>query len=181
MALPPAIDKIWNEMEAVRSKVLNEADGLSQSQADWRPAESEWSIGEILNHLAIAETHTGKLTTKLTREAEAAGVIAPYPTDLAGFEPLPSVSTEGMAAPPAVRPEGGLALSRLLADLRAVRARSRQSIEKIAGLDPRPLRFKHFSLGELNLAQWWMLQASHDAIHLGQIRGVKASPSFPRP
>ena len=86
-----------------------------------------------------------------------------------------------MAAPPAVRPEGGLALSRLLADLRAVRARSRQSIEKIAGLDPRPLRFKHFSLGELNLAQWWMLQASHDAMHLGQIRGVKASPGFPRP
>jgi hypothetical protein len=181
MALPQAVDSIWSEMEAVRAQVLKEVDGLSQAQADWRPAEGEWSIGEILSHLTVAETQTGKLTTKLTREAETAGTLAPYPADVAAFDPIPSppAHMQGMQAPPAVQPERGLPLARLVADMQAVRARSRQSIEKIAGLDPRRLTFNHFALGELNLAQWWMLQARHDAQHLQQSRGVKAARGFP--
>ena len=180
MALPRAIDAIWSDMESVRANVLREVDGLSQAQVDWRPAESEWSIGEVLSHLTGAETQTGKLTTKLTREADAAGALAPYPADLTAFVPVPAASMDGMAAPPAVQPEPSAPVARLLADMQAVRARSRQSMEKIAGLDPRPLRFKHFALGELNLAQWWMLQARHDTAHLEQIRAVKAAPGFPR-
>jgi hypothetical protein len=37
-----------------------------------------------------------------------------------------------------------------------------------------------FALGELNLAQWWMLQARHDRDHLQQLRAIKASPGFPK-
>jgi hypothetical protein len=179
MPLPPALEAVWNDMEAVRAEVLGEAGGLSQRQADWRPTDADWSIGEILHHLLVAETHTGKLTTKLTREAEAAGALAPYPTGLAEFAALPRVPMEGMQAPPAVGPERGLLVARLLDDLAAVRIRSRQSFEKIAALDPRRLTFKHFAFGELNIAQWWMLQASHDAAHLTQMRAVKALPNFP--
>ncbi|MBI3630459.1 MAG: DinB family protein [Candidatus Rokubacteria bacterium] len=180
MVLPRAIDAIWSDMEAVRAEALREVDGLSQAQVDWRPAGTEWSIGEILSHLSVAETQTGKLTTKLTREAEAAGALAPYPADVAAFAPIPAPPMHGMQAPPAVQPERGVPVTRLLADLRAVRARSRQSMEKIAGVDPRPLTFKHFALGELNLAQWWTLQARHDGAHLEQIRAVKVAPGFPR-
>ena len=179
MVLPSATEAIWNRMEAVRAEVLQEARGLNQHQADWRPAASDWSIGEILNHLAVAETNTGKLTTKLTREAEAAGALTPYPTELAEFAALPALPTEGMQAPPIVQPERGLPLARLLDDLAAIRARSRQSFEKIATLDPRRLTFRHFAFGELNIAQWWMLQAHHDAVHLTQMRAVKASSAFP--
>jgi DinB family protein len=179
MTLPLALEALWNRIEGVRGKVLQEARGLSQFQADWRPGAADWSIGEILHHLAVAETHTGKLTTKLVREAEATGVLAPYPAEIVEFAELPPVPVEGMQAPPAVQPERDLPVTRLLADLAAIRARSRQSLEKIAALDPRRLTFKHFAFGELNIAQWWMLQAFHDATHLEQMRAVKASPGFP--
>jgi len=180
MPLPPALEAVWNDMEAVRATVLREAGGLSQRQADWRPSDADWSIGEILHHLLVAETHTGKLTTKLTREAEAAGSLTPYPTGLAEFAALPRVPIEGMQAPPAVGPERGLPVARLLDDLAAVRARSRQSLEKIAALDPRRLTFKHFRLGDMDLGQWWRLQAAHEATHLQQLRDVKSAPGFPR-
>jgi hypothetical protein len=180
MTLPPAVQAIWDEMESVRGQVLAEAGALSQAQADWRPAPGEWSIGEILNHLAIAETNTGKLTTKLTREAEAAGAIRPYPTGLTRFASLPARNPHGTQAPEIVRPQANLPIDKLLDDLRGVRARSRQSLEKIGGLDPRPLTFKHFALGDLDLAQWWMLQATHDRVHLEQLRAVTAAPGFPR-
>ena len=80
-----------------------------------------------------------------------------------------------------VRPEHGRPIEALIEEMKAIRVRSRESMEKLASIDPRPLTFRHFAFGSLDLAQWWMLQARHDRIHLDQIRGVKASPRFPEP
>jgi hypothetical protein len=179
MTLPAAVQEIWEQMESVRGQVLGEAEELTQSQADWRKDGAEWSIGEILHHLLVAETQTGKLTTKLVREALTSGVAAPFPREVRQFEALPARDAHGMQAPPLVLPEAGRPLPQLLDGLRAVRARSRESLDRVASLDPRLLTFPHFALGDLHLAQWWMLQAAHDAIHLHQIRAVKASRGFP--
>jgi hypothetical protein len=64
--------------------------------------------------------------------------------------------------------------------MKATRERTRGSIERLAQCDPRRLTFKHFWLGEMDLGQWWRLQASHDRMHLQQLREVKASSGFPR-
>jgi len=180
MALPKPVEALWTELESVRAEVLAEADGLSQRQADWKPSEKEWSVGEVVHHLTIAEIATGKLTTKLTREAAAARVLIPFPADLAAFRPLPPAPPGPAEAPPVVWPEHGKPIDELISTMRATRERSRQSIEKLATLDPRPLTFKHFRLGDLDLAQWWILQAQHDGDHLAQIREVKRVPGFPR-
>ena len=180
MAWPEPVATLWSDLESVRADVLREAAGLSQAQADWKPGEKDWSVGEIVHHLTIAEIATGKLTTKLTREAEAAGSLQPFPADLREFRPLVAARAAGADAPPVVWPEHGKPIAALLADMTSTRERSRQSIEKLATIDPRPLVFKHFRLGDLDLSQWWRLQAQHDAIHLRQIRDVKAAPGFPK-
>lgn len=180
MALPPVLETLWNQLQVVRQEVLKEAESLSQSQADWRPSAEDWSVGEILHHLTLAEINTGKLTSKLIKEAQAAGKLAPYPSELTAFTPLPPPAPGPMEAPPVVRPEKGHLIGQLLGDMKSTRERSRQSIERLASVDPRPLTWKHFALGELNLAQWWMLQALHDGDHLQQLRAVKASPGFPK-
>lgn len=179
MSLPDPVQALWNTLQAVRAEVLAEAEGLSQAQSEWRPGATEWSAGEVIHHLTIAEIATGKLTTKLTREAEAAGHLAPFPSDLHEFAPLPAWPPGPMEAPPVVWPEHGKPIGELIAALRATRERSRQSIEKLASVDPRKLVFKHFRLGELDLGQWWCLQIQHDGIHLGQIRAIKSAPGFP--
>ena len=178
MALPPALDAIARDLEVVRAEVLREADGLSQGQADWRPTALDWSIGEILHHLAMAEINTGKLTSKLLKEG-AAGA-GPYPPDLAGFAPLPPWPAGPREAPPVVRPERGHPIDQLRHDLRAARERSRQTLERLATIDPRALSWRHFTLGELDLGQWWMLTGDHDRDHLQQLRRIKKSSGFPR-
>ena len=180
MTLPAPIERLWSDLEAARAEVLREVDGLSQTQADWKPSEKDWSVGEIVDHLTIAEIATGKLTTKLTREAETAGTLKPFPADLAGFSPFPDIAGEAAEAPAVVWPAHGKSIGELLATMKATRERSRSSIEKLATLDPRPLVFKHFRFGDLMLAQWWQLQARHDLLHLQQLRDVKAAPGFPR-
>ena len=180
MTLPTPVERLWNDLEAARAEIIHEVEGLSQPQADWKPSETDWSVGEIVHHLTIAEVATGKLTTKLTREAEAAGTIAPFPADLVSFTPLPEIVGGAGEAPAVVWPEHGKPIAELLATMRATRERSRGSIEKLATLDPRRLVFKHFRFGDLTLAEWWLLQARHDLLHLGQLRDVRAAPGFPK-
>ena len=180
MTLPAPVEKLWDELEAARAEVLREVEGLSQRQADWKPSDQDWSVGEIVHHLTLAEIATGKLTTKLTREAEAAGSPPSFPRDLTVFAPLPADPAGVAEAPSVVWPEHGKPIAELLAGITATRDRSRASIEKLATLDPRRLVFKHFRFGELDLSQWWTLQARHDRIHRVQIRDVKAAPGFPR-
>lgn len=179
MTLPEPVDKLWRELERVRAEVLHEVEGLSQAQADWKPGTSDWSVGEIVHHLTVAEIATGKLTTKLTREADAAGRLQPFPADLRALPTLVAAPAAAAEAPQVVWPEHGRPIATLVAEMKATRERSRQSIEKLGAIDPRPLTFKHFRLGDLDLSQWWQLQAQHDGIHLAQIRDVKARPGFP--
>jgi len=178
MAFPAPVQALWNDLQAVREELLKEVEGLSQAQADWRPSERDWSVGEILHHLTLAEINTGKLTTKLTREAVQAGKLLPFSSELQAFEPLPASPPGPAEAPPFVRPEKGQPVGQLLANMKATRERSRESIEKLGTWDPRALTWEHFRLGALNLAQWWMLQAQHDRDHLQQLRAVKATPGF---
>ena len=180
MSLPKPVESLWTALQSVRAEILGEADGLSQRQADWTPSEKDWSVGEVVHHLTMAEIATGKLTTRLTREAEAAGTPGGFPADLATFKPLPPPTPGPSDAPTVVWPEHGKPVGELLSTMRATRERSRQSIEKLASVDPRPLTFKHFRFGELDLTQWWQLQAHHDAIHLAQIRDIKGAHGFPR-
>ena len=177
MALPQSVERLWNELERARADVLREAEGLSQRQADWRPGEHDWSVGEIIDHLTLAEINTGKLTTKLLKEAP---VGATFPADLTEFAPVPTGPPGPAEAPQVVWPAAGKSIGELIATMKATRERSRQSVERLAQCDPRTLTFKHFRLGEMDLGQWWRLQASHDLSHLQQLREVKAAPGFPR-
>jgi len=177
MPLPPLIDALWNDLESVRSQLLKEVEGLSQAQADWRQSERDWSVGEIVHHVTLAEVGTGKVTSKLLKEA--GDNLKPFPADLKSFAPLTMPTTGPLEAPQAVWPERGKPLAQLVTDLKAARERSRQTIERLAGVDPRPLVFPHPRLGSLDLAQWWTLQARHEGMHLEQLRGVKAAPGFP--
>jgi hypothetical protein len=177
MPLPAPVEALWNELQSARALLLKEIEGLSQTQADWRKGDQDWSIGEIVHHLTLAEVGTGKVTSKVLKDAGDA--VKPFPADLRGFTPLTTPSGGRGEAPPAVWPERGKPLAGLVADMKAARERSRQSIERVGAVDPRPLTFPHPRLGPLDLAQWWMLQAWHDGIHLEQLRGVKAEPGFP--
>src|SRR5207247_6264385 len=142
MTRPRAIQALWENLEAARAEVLREVVGLSQRQTDWRPAEKEWSAGEVINHLTIAEIATGKLTTKLTREGEAAGGLAPYRPDFA-IRSLPPWPPGPGAAPPVVWREHGEPIGELITTMKATRERSRSSAEEPATHNPDRVDIKH--------------------------------------
>ena len=179
MSWPKAVDALWRELEDARAELLREVEEVSQHQSEWRPASNEWSIGEVIDHLTVAEVATGKLTTKLTREAAAGAAPAVFPHDVTEFAALPIPASASANAPESVWPAHGKPIAELIETLKATRARSRQSFDRLAACDPRALRFKHFRLGDLDLAQWWRLAADHDRVHLAQVRDIKRAPGYP--
>lgn len=179
MTLPKPVAQLWDDLQAVRAEILAEVRALSQRQSDWKPGEREWSLGEVIHHLTAAEVNTGKLTTKLVKEAQASGAPAAFPADLAAFTQIPRGAAGPADAPAFVWPDHGKPVGELLDTMAATRERSRQSMDRLAACDPRTLTFTHARLGTLDLAQWWLLQAEHDRDHLAQIRRIKATPGFP--
>ncbi len=126
MSWPKPVETLWRDLESVRAELLREVEGLSQRQAEWRPTPCDWSVGEVIDHLTVAEIATGKLTTKLTKEAAAGGAPAVFPHDVTEFAALPNSVSEAANAPESVWPTHGKPLAELLATLKATRERSRQ-------------------------------------------------------
>ena len=181
MALAAEMEVFWNEVQANRAALLKEVEGLSQPQFDWRPGEKDWSVGEVIHHVTLAEINIGKLTTKLLREAEAAGALRPRPEGEVPFERIPPPPTPGpLQAPRLIWPEHGRSKADLLAGIKAAREKSRHSFERMAQIDPRPLVWKHEIFGDMHLGQYWTIIRLHDLQHLEQIQKIKTAPGFPR-
>ncbi|HEX9408862.1 MAG TPA: DinB family protein [Methylomirabilota bacterium] len=109
MPLPAPVEALWNDLQSVRTRLLEEVEGLSQAQADWRTSDQDWSVGEIVHHLTLAEIGTGKVTSKVLRDAGA--TVKPFPADLKAFAPLATPAGGRAEAP---RPCGRSAASLLL-------------------------------------------------------------------
>ena len=131
MALPQPVERLWDELQSARAELLREAEGLSQRQADWKPSERDWSVGEIVDHLTLAEINTGKLTTKLLKELPD-GTTGAFPNDLTEFAAVPDGPPGRAEAPPLVLPVHGKSIAGLIDTMKSTRERSFWSIERLA-------------------------------------------------
>jgi hypothetical protein len=144
---------LWN----LRSLPIGLADlvgSLDDQTLRWRPIPTKWSVKEILCHL---------------RDFEREAMQFRYRSMLAQDDPyLPRLDNDAkQAAGDYINQDGAV----LLADLRGLRG------ETIALLEAAPARSwartgRHFSAGRVTLEQIVARHATHDMIHLGQMRDI---------
>ncbi len=143
-------------MDEVRAVTLRYLDGLTQEQLDWRPppvdGKQEWSLGEILMHLAIDECYLRELIALPLLE----GV---KPPEGVGYLPPP---------PPYGALKEAIAFWFERARLRTQRTFERWPVD--ADLD-----LTHAGgLAAMNGLEWFEGYAGHEAYHHQQIAGVMA-------
>lgn len=153
---------------------------INDAQASFRPADDEWTIGEIVEHVNIVNGGFIRIVGRLLKQAEADPKPAPADLNLGGV----IVTADGQQAPKfqapeMVRPKGGVAIADAVAGLR-------QTITGFAGLQARleavdlsEQKFPHPAAGPLSAYQWMILLAEHSDRHLGQIERIKAADGFP--
>ncbi len=176
-----ALQKIWRENAATREVLLGEVRGMSEGQLTFRPAPERWSIGEILDHLCLAERSITRVVSKLLQQAAGRGLIGePGSMESPSHTIDLEIYNRSASAPESVRPSPALPLERLLSGLQESRERLQEVSSRADGRVVGNLTIRHFQLGDLHFYQWLALEAAHESKHLGQIQQIKSHPDFPR-
>ena len=59
--------ELWSRMIRARVSVMDAVEGVSQEQAEFRPAPDEWSIAEVLHHLLTSSEKVATTVEALSR------------------------------------------------------------------------------------------------------------------
>jgi uncharacterized damage-inducible protein DinB len=164
-------------MDEARDKVLALLGGVSQAQADRRPAENEWSVGEVAHHLAITERAVMEQVVHLAAHAPAnefdyAEAVKARPFRL---EDAGDVRITGKAQhPPELTPTPNRALADLVRELRDARTHTRQVLAPLRDQDLSVKFYRHRRFGPMTLYERLRFTAYHDLKHLGQMERALA-------
>ena len=168
-------------LQATHDAFLQSIAGLSEKQWRFKPAPDRWSVAEVSEHIAVAEsTIFGLVQTKFMTSP-------PDPskrTEVAGKDELiltriPDRSHK-VQAPEILKPTNRWATE---ADVIKAFEDSRKATMDYVRTTNDDLR-DHFGphpvLGMLDAYQWILLISAHSERHTKQIEEVKADPNFPK-
>lgn len=183
MQLSKKLQEIVDSNSRDRQSLLDSVSGLSAAQLEYRPADGEWSIEDILHHLAISDEANIKLTSMMLKQAEEKKLPADPTPDESVLDSLDSLKgrlAQRVKAPDRVAPRSHLPAAESLARLEASRTKLTDAIEQLASYDLAQLSWPHPLLGDLNLYQWLMMAGRHESRHTAQIDRIKSGPEFPK-
>ncbi len=168
----------------MRRGLLDAVSGLSDAQLDYKPADGEWAISDILHHLALSDEANVKLVTRSLKQAQTTGVpLDPTPDEsvLNGLDHFADTLGNTRAqAPDFVRPREHAPAQESLARLNVSREKMLESVSQLGEYDLTQLKYPHPLLGDLNLYQWILIAGGHERRHLAQIGRIKAEAGFPQ-
>ena len=168
-------------LERTRDAFVAATLGLTEAQYAFSAGSGSWSIGEIVEHVALAELRM--LDLAATKLPEAAGPSGDRPSGAARFARLdavvPSREQRRIEAPDVLRPTGRWP-SPAVALAVFVDARDRAiAAAAAAGPDVGNRVLPHRFFGELDLEEWLYFTSLHCARHTAQVLEVKRAVGFP--
>ncbi len=159
---------------------LTSIDGLTEAQWKWKPAPNRWSVGEVAEHIVLAEAAlfaTAKKT--LSVPANPAWEEATK-GKTARLEAILAPRVGKAQAPEAIVPQGGMTLAQVQERF----AKQRAEIAQFAKETNTPLK-EHIIdnpfFGPLNGYHWLIYGPLHTMRHNKQIAEVKATAGYPQP
>lgn len=172
--------KLVQYLTTTRDQVLAESSTLSEAQWNFKPGPDRWSVGEVVEHLALAETFLFDLQqqTMAGSAATAEQRGATKGKDDTILKAIPD-RTQKAQAPEPLQPRTRLGpRDQVLAAFRERRAKTLAYATKTS--DDLRSRVGESPLGPLDGYQWLLFVPAHTERHLGQIREVKAHANFPK-
>lgn len=155
---------------------------VTDEQWKWKPAAGRWSIGEVAEHIALAE---GLLFARV--EAAVAGPINPdWEKKTAGktefLEKVMPTRTGKAKAPDEIVPEGKMTRTEVEAKFAEVRTKTLAfARETQTEMNARTAEHPFPIFNTLSAYQWLIYIPWHNQRHLKQIEEVKATPGYPAP
>lgn len=178
MITPQEREKALGLLTRSRQTLLNAVEGVTETQARWKPAPDRWSILEYVEHLAISDdsliamikhslTTPARPETEEQRKAREAKIRE---------TPVPRGTNH---APDSLRPHSRFAS--LQDSVNAfLEARERTfAFARSTEDDLRSHFTNHSVLGPLDGYQWLVGNARHAETHAAHIKELRDHPDFP--
>lgn len=170
----PRIEELLTYLETRRDEVRAAVDNVPERDRNVR-INDRWSIANVIEHLAIVETSIAGLFRHRIGAAVAEGIGAdPETTSVFTAYPVPGVADRSrrLEAPNTVRPTADVDANTAWQQLEDSRAKLREAVLSGDGLALAEVSHTNRTFGPLNLYQWLVFAADHEARHAEQIREI---------
>lgn len=175
---------VVQHLTSARDQVLAEVATLTDAQWTFKAAPDRWSVGEVVVHLALAESFIFDLQQKQLKAPPAtAEQLAAVKGKEEMLRKVIPDRTKKAQAPEPLQPQTqtGTKLGGQAETIAAFRDRRTKTIEYASKTnDDLRARIGDSPLGPLDAYQWLVFMAAHSERHLAQIKEVKADPKFPK-
>jgi hypothetical protein len=164
-----------------RKEMIDAVKDLNDEQWKWKPAPDRWSVGEVAEHIVLAEGSLfGRLQAALDNppnpdwEKKTAGK-----TELILKVMAPRLGKA--QAPEPIQPQGKLTRAEVMSRFDEVRAKTLQFAEETkVALKEHTSEHPFPMFNPLNAYQWLIYIPLHNMRHDKQIEEVKATAGFPK-
>jgi hypothetical protein len=183
-SLPGWCVRLVSELDETGARAVKLSKPLSPDQINWKPSPHEWSIGQCLEHLSMAnETYVQAISDALaTRPTGAVEEITPgwFGRWFIRNYIEPSPATRRGRAPKKIAPASQADPAILDRFLRS-NAQVRALAHRAASYDVNRIRFTnpYLPLVRFTVGTGLLIMPAHERRHLLQAERIKASAGFP--
>ncbi|MEL3973810.1 DinB family protein [Rossellomorea oryzaecorticis] len=157
---------MWEtKVMAIRERLKESLDGISVEKINKKPSRGEWSIAQIVLHLAGAETRFMKLALEA---AQGEPAVSGGAVDLSVFDD----KSKKLKAP-VDPPEEPHTIDELLVALQTSRNLTDEFIEKYSEVQLQQKTMNHHRFGIMPVWQVLELLGRHEERHIDQIEETK--------
>jgi hypothetical protein len=170
--LHPRIAELMAELDAAREELRALVASLPADVLTMTRGDDNWSIAQILEHLAMVEDGSGRLFSKMLKDAEASGERESDSSSVLSLNDRFRIATSEVRfmAPEHIRPTAGLSPAESMARLDASRERLKVAMRRASGLALGNVSMPHPAFGPFSAYQWLLSTAQHERRHMRQIR-----------
>ena len=171
----PRSEEVLNYLDRQRKELRAAIDSVPLSARNQQPGDNQWSVAQVLNHLTIVDKRVAMGVGKWITDARANG-LGPetQTTSVAGTIPNEKIvdRSRKVEAPEEIRPRTDVDAETAWTELEQARARLREAFLTGDGMALEQVVQSHPVLGPINVYQWMLFCASHEARHTLQIREI---------
>lgn len=168
-----------NYFKETQKDLLKEIKGLSETQLNWKPADSVWSIANCVEHITLSEKNLFGWAMSTLKEPANPAKRTELKHDDEAIKKMIADRSFKAKAPEGFRPTGEFGNTTNTLDTFKVRRAALISYMKKTNDDLR----NHFAttpLGLVDTYQVLLFLSAHSRRHTLQIAELKAMPGFPR-
>ena len=171
----PRSEEVLNYLDAQRSELRAAIDSVPAEARNKQPGDNQWSVAQVLDHLTIVDKRVAAGVGKWIADARATGLgQETETTSVAATIPNEKIvdRSRKVQAPEEIRPRTDVDAETAWSELEQARAKLRAAFLTGDGLALEQVVQPHPVLGPINIYQWMLFCASHEARHTLQIREI---------